>query len=64
MPSKQIAQDYLDLVPFRPAKIPCLQFEEVVAEKIRAASQRSKIRDLHDLSEISIRPLYHAQIPL
>ena len=39
--------------------------EEAIAEKIRAASQRSKIRDLHDLSEIGravmkqdlIRPL-------
>ena len=31
--------------------------EEIVAEKIRAASQRSKIRDLHDLAEISRRPL-------
>jgi hypothetical protein len=27
--------------------------EAVVSEKVRAASQRSKIRDLHDLSEIS-----------
>jgi hypothetical protein len=31
--------------------------EEVIAEKIRAASQRSKIRDLYDLSEIARRPL-------
>jgi hypothetical protein len=28
-----------------------------VAEKIRAATQRSKIRDLHDLSEVAARPL-------
>ena len=62
MPRPQIAQDYFDFLPFRPAEIPCLQFEEVVAEKIRAASQRSKIRDLHDLSEISTRPLNQAQI--
>jgi hypothetical protein len=31
--------------------------EEVIAEKLRAASQRSKIRDLYDLSEIARRPL-------
>ena len=31
--------------------------KEVVAEKIRAASQRSKIRDIHDLSEVAARPL-------
>lgn len=53
----QIEQDYFRLLPFVPTGIPCLQLEEVVAEKIRAASQRSKIRDLHDLSELSTRPL-------
>ena len=36
---------------FAPAAIPALALEEVLAGKIRAASQRSKIRDLHDLSE-------------
>jgi len=56
-PQAQIEQDYFRLLPFRPAAIPCLAFEEVVAEKIRAAHQRSKIRDLHDLSEISTRPM-------
>jgi predicted nucleotidyltransferase component of viral defense system len=53
----QAQQDYFKLLPFQPAAIPCLAFEEVVAEKIRAASQRSKIRDLHDLSEVSTRAL-------
>lgn len=53
----QIEQDYFKLLPFRPEAIPCLTLEEAVAEKIRAASQRSKIRDLHDLAEVSMRPL-------
>lgn len=53
----QIKQDYFDRLGFDPAAIPSLAFEEAVAEKIRAASQRSKIRDLHDLSEISAREL-------
>jgi hypothetical protein len=53
----QIQQDYFRLLGFVPAAIPCLAFEEAIAEKIRAASQRSKIRDLHDLSEISGRTL-------
>ncbi|SPF52320.1 conserved hypothetical protein [Candidatus Sulfopaludibacter sp. SbA4] len=53
----QIEQDYFKLLPFRPEAIPCLMLEEAVAEKIRAASQRSKIRDLHDLAEVSMRPL-------
>jgi predicted nucleotidyltransferase component of viral defense system len=56
-PAPQIEQDYFRLLGFAPAEIPCLAFEEVVSEKIRAASQRSKIRDLHDLSEIAARPL-------
>jgi predicted nucleotidyltransferase component of viral defense system len=47
----QLPQEYFDLLDFAPAAIPSLAFEEVLAEKVRAASQRSKIRDLHDLSE-------------
>jgi predicted nucleotidyltransferase component of viral defense system len=53
----QIEQEYFRLLGFAPAAIPSLAFEEVVAEKIRAASQRSKIRDLHDLAEIASRAL-------
>lgn len=53
----QIEQEYFKLLSFAPAAIPSLAFEEAVAEKIRAAIQRSKIRDLHDLSEIIGRAL-------
>lgn len=53
----QLDQDYFRLLPFKPAAIPSIAFEEAIAEKIRAASQRSKIRDLHDLSEIAGRAL-------
>ncbi len=53
----QIRQDYFESLGFEPAAIPSLAFEEAVAEKIRAASQRSKIRDLHDLSEGSAREI-------
>jgi predicted nucleotidyltransferase component of viral defense system len=51
----QIEQDYFKLLPFKPAAIASLAYEEVVSEKVRAASQRSKIRDLHDLSEVAGR---------
>jgi predicted nucleotidyltransferase component of viral defense system len=57
VPVAQIEQDYFKLLGFVPAAIPSLAFEEAVAEKIRAASQRSKIRDLHDLSEIAARAI-------
>ncbi|RWH58157.1 MAG: nucleotidyl transferase AbiEii/AbiGii toxin family protein [Mesorhizobium sp.] len=57
VPVGQIDQDYFRLLPFKPAAIPSIAFEEAIAEKIRAASQRSKIRDLHDLAEIARRPV-------
>ncbi|MFA5263452.1 MAG: nucleotidyl transferase AbiEii/AbiGii toxin family protein [Opitutaceae bacterium] len=56
-PALQIEQIYFRHLSFTPAAIPSLELEEVIAEKIRAASQRSKIRDLYDLSEIARRPL-------
>ena len=55
-PAPQVEQSYFRHLPFVPAAIPSLAVEEVIAEKIRAASQRSKIRDLYDLSEIARRP--------
>jgi predicted nucleotidyltransferase component of viral defense system len=59
LPVTQLQQDYFLLLPFAPAEIPCLVFEEAAAEKIRAASQRTKIRDLHDLSEIGRSAVNH-----
>ena len=55
--AQQIEEDYFRLLPFEVAPTPSLALEEAVAEKIRAGSQRSKIRDLHDLAEISRRPI-------
>lgn len=57
VPVPQLRQDYFRLLLFEPAAIPSLAMEEIIAEKIRAASQRSKVRDLHDLAEIAKRPL-------
>lgn len=54
----QLDQDYFKLLPFKPANIPSLVFEEAISEKVRAASQRSKIRDLHDLSETAGREFH------
>lgn len=53
----QLPQDYFKMLPFEPVDVPCLAYEEIISEKIRAASQRTKIRDLHDLSEIAKRPM-------
>ncbi len=57
VPVAQIEQSYFKYLSFTPTAIPSLAMEEVIAEKIRAASQRSKIRDLYDLSEIARRPV-------
>ena len=58
----QIDQGYFKLLDFVPAPIPSLALDEVIAEKIRAASQRSKIRDLYDLAEICRRPLHQETV--
>jgi predicted nucleotidyltransferase component of viral defense system len=58
-PTAQLDQDYFKLLAFTPGAVPSLAYEEVVAEKVRAASQRSKIRDLYDLSEIASRAFDH-----
>ena len=52
----QLPLDHFPQLDFHPVDIPCLAFEEILAEKLRAASQRSKIRDLHDLAESADRP--------
>jgi predicted nucleotidyltransferase component of viral defense system len=52
----QLPLDHFPQLDFHPVDIPCLAFEEILAEKLRAASQRSKIRDLHDLAESVDRP--------
>lgn len=51
-PRNQIRQPYFDKLGFTPEAIPCLRLEEAIAEKIRAAYQRPKIRDLHDLQQL------------
>lgn len=49
---KHQVQPYFPNLGFDPADIPCLQLEEAIGEKIRAAFQRPKIRDLHDLQQL------------
>ena len=53
----QCKQSYFRLLPFAPAEIICLALPEIIAEKIRACYQRSKARDIYDLSTFSNRPL-------
>ena len=53
----QHVQSYFRHLPFDPEDIPCLALPEIIAEKVRACCQRSKARDIHDLSVFATRPL-------
>ena len=57
----QSVQSYFRHLPFDPADITCLTLPEIIAEKIRACYQRSKARDIYDLSVFAMRPLDHLQ---
>ncbi len=59
---RQIEQQYFKQLEFRPDTIPCLDVHEVIAEKIRAAYQRARIRDLFDLYLFSIKPFNRALV--
>ena len=58
----QLAISYFKLLTFKPADLPCLRIEEVLAEKIRATYQRNKPRDIWDLDHFGTRPLPEALI--
>lgn len=53
----QIPQRYFKDLEFDPPEIPSIEEHEIVAEKVRAAYQRAKVRDLHDLFVYATRPL-------
>lgn len=58
----QIEQQYYKHLEFRPNPIPCLDVHEVIAEKVRAAYQRARVRDLFDLCLFSKRPFNRALV--
>ena len=59
-----IFESYFRHLPFEPPKVNCLQLEEVLAEKIRAAYERTKVRDLYDLSFASTKPFSREKVRL
>ena len=52
-----IPQSYFKMLEFAPPEVISLDEHEILAEKIRAAYQRAKVRDLHDLFVYSTKPL-------
>jgi predicted nucleotidyltransferase component of viral defense system len=53
----QCVQSYFKLLPFAPAVIACLSLPEILSEKIRAAYQRNKARDVYDLGIFATKPI-------
>ena len=49
-------QPYFKQLEFKPFAIQSFQFEELLGEKIRAASQRVRSRDLYDLAKAADKP--------
>ncbi len=47
---------YFKYTEFEPFDVPCMQLEEVLAEKIRATYQRATARDVWDLYQYATRP--------
>ncbi len=51
-----LPQEYFKELEFAPFPVPSLSTIEMISEKIRAAFQRSKVRDLYDLNRFAASP--------
>jgi predicted nucleotidyltransferase component of viral defense system len=47
---------YFDWMDFEPLDVPALDLHEVIGEKVRAAAQRTRVRDLYDLYQFAHQP--------
>jgi len=47
---------YFDWMEVQPPKVPALDLHEVIGEKVRAAFQRTRVRDLYDLYLLARKP--------
>jgi len=47
---------YFDWMEVEPPDVPALDLHEVIGEKIRAAAQRTRVRDLYDLYQLARQP--------
>jgi hypothetical protein len=53
---------YFEWLGFEPPVVPSLELHEIIGEKIRAASQRSRVRDLYDLYQLAHLPFDRARV--
>jgi predicted nucleotidyltransferase component of viral defense system len=56
LPQPLLREQYFEWLGITPPEPPALDLHEIIAEKIRAAAQRSRVRDLYDLYAFSTRP--------
>ena len=55
-PTKLVPEQYFDWLEIEPPEPPSLDLHEIIGEKIRAAAQRGRVRDLFDLYQFSTLP--------
>ena len=57
-----LRERYFDWMEVQPPVVPALDLHEVIGEKIRAAAQRSRVRDLYDLYQLAHQPYDRARV--
>lgn len=55
-PVRLLPEQYFEWLEFSPPEPPSLDLHEIIGEKIRAAAQRGRVRDLFDLYQFSTVP--------
>lgn len=61
-PAPLLRERYFDWMEVQPPTVLALDLHEVIGEKIRAAAQRSRVRDLYDLYQLARRPHDRARV--
>ncbi len=55
-PTPLCRERYFDWMDLEPPDVPALEIHEVIGEKVRAAAQRTRVRDLYDLYQFARQP--------
>jgi predicted nucleotidyltransferase component of viral defense system len=62
LPATLRQERYFEWLGIEPPLVPSLDLHEIVGEKIRAASQRSRVRDLYDLYQLADQRFDRARV--
>lgn len=63
-PTKMQAERYFQWMEIQPPQVVALDLREVIGEKIRAAVQRARVRDVYDLYQFASKPYDRALVRL